>query len=108
MDFAAPVDNRVKIKENKKRGNYVNLAWEIRKLWNMKVKVIAIVINALGVNLKHLERGLEELEIGRRIETSLKIGQNNENSPGDLRRLAITQSPVKKHHLTMLWKTLKK
>ena len=25
------------------------------------------------------------------------IGQNNEKSPGDLRRLAVTQTPVRNH-----------
>ena len=27
----------------------------------------------------------------------IKIGQNTEKSPGDLRRLAVTQSPVRNH-----------
>ena len=30
-----------------------------------------------------------------------------EKSPGDLRRLAVTQIPVKDHQLTPIWKTLK-
>ena len=29
-------------------------------------------------------------------------GQNTEKSPGDLRRLAVTQSPVKDHQLTLM------
>ena len=36
----------------------------------------------------------------------IKIGQNTEKSPGDLRRLAVTQTPVKIHQLTLVWKTL--
>ena len=28
-------------------------------------------------------------------------GQNTETSPGDLRRLAVTQTPVKNHQLTL-------
>ena len=36
-----------------------------------------------------------------------KNGQNPEMSPGDLRRLAVTQTPVKNHQLTLMWKTLK-
>ena len=35
-----------------------------------------------------------------------RIGQNTEKSPGDLRRLAITQTPVKGHQLTLMRKTL--
>ena len=37
----------------------------------------------------------------------IKIGQNTEKSSGDLKRLAVTQTLVKDHQLTPLWKTLK-
>ena len=33
-------------------------------------------------------------------------GQNTENSPGDLWKLAVTQNPVKDHQLTLMRKTL--
>ena len=33
-------------------------------------------------------------------------GQNTETSPGDLRRLAVTQTPVKNHQLILMGKTL--
>ena len=36
-----------------------------------------------------------------------KNGQNPETSPGDLRRLDITQTPVKNHQLTLIWKNSK-
>ena len=32
----------------------------------------------------------------------IEIGQNTEKSPGDLRRFALHQTPVKKHQLTLL------
>ena len=35
----------------------------------------------------------------------IENGKNTENSPGDLRRLAVTQTPVKDHQLTLIWKT---
>ena len=31
-------------------------------------------------------------------------GQNTEKSPGDLRRLAVTQTPEKDHQLKLKWK----
>ena len=37
----------------------------------------------------------------------VKIGQNTEKSPVDLKRLAITQTPVKDDQLTLVWKTRK-
>ena len=38
----------------------------------------------------------------------IEIGQNTEKSPGDLRRLAVTQPPVNNHQLTLLCKLLSK
>ena len=38
----------------------------------------------------------------------IKIDQNTEKSPGDLRKFAVTQTAVRKHHLTLLWKTPKR
>ena len=37
----------------------------------------------------------------------IEIGQNTEKSPGNLRRLGLTQTPVKYHQLSLMWKTLK-
>ena len=38
--------------------------------------------------------------------SSVEIGQNTEKSPGDLRRLAVTQTPVENHQLTLMWRNL--
>ena len=40
-------------------------------------------------------------------DSIIKIGQNAEKSPGDLRRLAVSQTPVEGLRLTLIWKTLK-
>ena len=48
MDFAGPADNRVKLKECEKRDKYLDITKELKKLWNMKVTIIPIVIGALG------------------------------------------------------------
>ena len=37
----------------------------------------------------------------------IEINQNTEKSPGDWRMLAVTQTSVKEHPLTLTWKTLK-
>ena len=62
----------------------------------MKVIVILIVIGALGTIPKGLVKGLEDLEIRGQVETmeTTKNCQNTEKSHGDLRRLAVTQTPV--------------
>ena len=67
----------------------------------MKVTVIPIVIDALGTIPKGLVKGLEALEITEQVET-MKIGQNTEKSPGDLRKFAVTQTPVRNHQLMLV------
>ena len=37
----------------------------------------------------------------------VEIGQNTTKSPGDLRRFAVTQTPVENHQLTLMGKTPK-
>ena len=58
MDFATTADHRAKIKEkeNEKIDDYLDLVWEVKKLWNMKMMVIPIVVGALGMALKDLEK----------------------------------------------------
>ena len=40
-------------------------------------------------------------------DSIIENGQNTEKSPGDLGRIAITQTPVKDHQPTLMWTTLK-
>ena len=40
--------------------------------------------------------------------SNVKIGWNTQKSPGDARRLAVTQTSVKDHHRLLAWKTHKK
>ena len=72
VDFAVPADHRIKLKEYEKRDKYLDLARELKKLWNMKVTIIPIVIGAFGTVTKGLLKGLEDLEVGGRVETILK------------------------------------
>ena len=68
MDFAVPMDHRVKISENEKINKYLDLARGLKKLWNMKVTVIPIVVSIFGTVSKGLgNRG--KLELRGRIET---------------------------------------
>ena len=68
MDFAIPADNWAKIKENEKIDKYLDFARELRKLWNIRVMVILMVVGALGTFLK--EKRLKELEIREIIKRS--------------------------------------
>ena len=69
IDFTVPADHRIKLKECEKKDKYLDLARELKKLWNMKVTFIPIVIVAFGTVTKRLLKGLENLEIGGRVVT---------------------------------------
>ena len=69
VDFAIPADHRVKLKESEKKDKYLDLAWELKKPWNMKVTIIPLTIGAFGTVTKGLLKGLEDLEIRGRVET---------------------------------------
>ena len=69
MDFAVPPDHRVKLKESEKRDKYFDFTKELKKLWNMNVMFIPIVIGALGTVTKGLTKGLEDLKIRGQVET---------------------------------------
>ena len=68
VDFAVLADHRINLKENEKKDKYLDLARELNYLWNMKLTIVPIVISALGRITKWLLKGLEDLEVGGRIE----------------------------------------
>ena len=47
VDFAVSADHRMKLKEYENKDKYLDLARELKKLWNMKVTIILIVIGTL-------------------------------------------------------------
>ena len=64
VNFAVLANDKIKLKESKKKDKYLDLARELKKLWNMKVMIIPIMIGAFGTVTKGLLKGLEDLEIG--------------------------------------------
>ena len=69
VDFAVSADHRIKLKECEKKDKYLDLARELKKLWNMKVIIIPIVTGAFGTVTEGLVKGLEDLEVGGRVDT---------------------------------------
>ena len=69
MDFAVPADHRLKLEKSEKKDKCLDLARELRELWNMKVTIIPIVIGVFGTVTKGLLKGLEDLDVGGQIET---------------------------------------
>ena len=52
IEFAVPADHRINLKESDTKDKYLDLAREIKKLWNTKVTIVPIVIGALGTVTK--------------------------------------------------------
>ena len=69
VDFAVLADHRIKLRECEKKDKYLDLARELKKLWNMRVSIVPVVISAFGTVTKGLLKGLEDLEVGGRMET---------------------------------------
>ena len=88
VDFSVPAEHRIKLKEKEKKDKYPDLAWELKKLWNMKVTVIPIVIGALGTVTKGLLKGLEGLEVGTLLRT-VRILRRVLETWGDLQSLQL-------------------
>ena len=102
--------NQSKVERKQKMDKYLDFARELKKLWNMKMMIISIVIAALGTVMKGLIQGLEGLEMIGRMDTIPTIALLR--SARILRRvlerrLAVTQTPVKDHQLMLMWKTFK-
>ena len=70
VDFAIPADHRIKLKECEKKDKYFDLSKELKTLRNTKVTIITMVIGALGTVTKELFKGLEDLDVGGRVETT--------------------------------------
>ena len=113
VDYAVPADHRINLKECEKKVKYLDLASELKKLWNMKVTIVPIVIGAFGTITKRFKSsrlfnkkpgGLESWRTGGDYpnDSIAENGQNTEESPGDLSRLAVTHTPVKNYQLTLM------
>ena len=48
VDFAILADHKIKLKGCEKKEKYLDFAWEVKRLWNLKVTIIPIVIGACG------------------------------------------------------------
>ena len=93
VDFAVPADHRIKLKECENKDKNIDLARELKKIWNIQVTIIPIVIGAFETVTKGLLKGLEDLEVGGRVETIqttiFEDEHNTEKSLGDLLSLKL-------------------
>ena len=116
VDFAIPVDLRVKLKEIKEISTWI--LWENRrktnqknpnKLWNMGM----LDTNSNWcVRYSYQRIGIKTRGLGNKRTNGdnsiVEISQNTDKSLGDFRRFTVTQTPVKNYQLTLMWITLRK
>ncbi len=68
IDIPVPGDIRIALKETEKIQKYQDLARELRKIWQVKVKVVPMVVGALGTIPKALGNNLEEIGTNVRVD----------------------------------------
>ena len=112
MNFAVPADHRVKLQESEKKDKYDNLARELKKNAVHESDVYSNFDWHFWYSHRRINKGTGR---PRNKSTSgenpnyciVEIGQNIWKIPGNLRRLAVTQTYVKDHQLTLMWNTHK-
>ena len=62
-----PFDSRIEEREKDKMKGYDDLRRELKKIWDIPVKVIPVVVGALGRTPKKLKQQLSDMRIETRI-----------------------------------------
>ena len=62
-NFAVPGDSRIEEKEKDKIEKYQDLRKELQKIWNVKVKIIPLVVSSLGAIPKQFGNRLKQIGI---------------------------------------------
>ena len=62
IDFAVPGDRRIEEKEQEKIEKYQDLR-ELQKIWNVRVKIIPLVVGSLGAIRKQFGKRLKEIRL---------------------------------------------
>ena len=92
---------------------YFDLALELKKTVEHESDIYTISNWCSWYSQQRINRGTGGLRNKRtsgdhRNYCIIEISQNTEKSPGDLRKLAVTKTPVRNHKLTLKWKTIKR
>ena len=111
MELAVPANDIIIFKESETRDEYLNLARELKTIEH-EVDDGNIYYWYMWNNPQRINNGTKRLRNQKTsgdlpIYSIVEIGQNTEKSPGNKKRHAITQTPVKDHQLTLVGNTLK-
>ena len=66
-DFTCPLDSSIEEREKDKMKGYNDLKRELKKIWDMPLKVIPVVVGALETTPKKLKQRLNDIGIETRI-----------------------------------------
>ncbi|XP_077975551.1 uncharacterized protein LOC144431372 [Styela clava] len=72
IDIAVPADHRILLKEKEKIEKYQDLRREMGKIWNVKTRIIPVVVGALGAISNKLEGYLKDMNLPNRLESLQK------------------------------------
>ena len=73
IDTSIPSERNVSIKEVEKLSKYKDLEIEVTKMWEMKTSTVPIVVGALGLIKRGLEKCVSQIPGHIRIEELQKI-----------------------------------
>ena len=59
IDVAIPADRNVVKKEAEKKLKYKSLCVEIKRMWNLKCRILPVITGATGIVAKSLRKNLE-------------------------------------------------
>ena len=108
-DFVVSAEHRVKITESEKRDTYLDLARELKKTEEHEDDDDTNYNWGAWQGPKGLGSGATRVWIWKKNRDPpnyniIEIVQNTEKSSEDLRRRVVTQTLVKDHQLTLVWK----
>ena len=73
IDVAISGDRNVIKKETEKILKYKNLTIEIQRMWNVKTKVIPVIIGATGTISKSFRKYVSNIPCKNTIDSTLKL-----------------------------------
>ena len=76
IDFAVPGDSRIEEKKDKIE-KYQELGRELQKIWNVKVKIIPLVVGSLGAIPKQFGNRLKQIGIAvgtEQVQKTILLG----------------------------------
>ena len=89
IDFLVSGDSRFEEKKKEKIEKYLDLRRELKKIWNVRLKIISLVVGSLGAIAKQFSKRLKETDITAEkwqvhltvlLGTANKLGNNNNNN----------------------------